>query len=434
MSAPDYTCNLTMPYVDGVYVAVNAIPDALLVVDSPSCAAYKAERLHINHDWLSTFSTPTRQRLFQSNLTIPELSMGVDTGLRHAFERACEAPDKALIFLTSISVVTVTGKQYVHILDEYEARAGAPIIELPSRDLYADWLEGYSDTLSALARNIPLPSAPGRADPRDVALIGYFHDRDEADHRANIHELERLLRHIGLNPLCTWLSGAPVSALQKVAQAGTLLALPYGRKAARLLAKRTGAAVIDLPLPLGPLKTAHFLETLAQAYDCTDSTQAFIRDETTGLLNDIRVPTARYLTGKQPAVFAEPFLLEGLSDCLAYVGAEPVALFCPARTVHGDEAYISRLPVAPVFMPTIAQVTETLRPLRESDGLDLCIGDSLFLSFAKQFDTPCVEMGFPSYFTHHLTPAPFLGYVGMRGFVERLANAIAQDDFRRFGR
>jgi hypothetical protein len=46
----DYTLPLNLPFSIGVYVAVNALPDAFLFMDAPSCAIAKAKYIYGNHD------------------------------------------------------------------------------------------------------------------------------------------------------------------------------------------------------------------------------------------------------------------------------------------------------------------------------------------------------------------------------------------------
>ncbi len=43
----------TIPYLTGVYVAVNGIDDAYLVVDGPNCVFFRIPQLQPNHDWLA---------------------------------------------------------------------------------------------------------------------------------------------------------------------------------------------------------------------------------------------------------------------------------------------------------------------------------------------------------------------------------------------
>jgi nitrogenase molybdenum-iron protein alpha/beta subunit len=436
MSKPnDFTPPMVMPFADGVYVAANAIPDSILIVDSPSCATYKAERVHGNHDWHSTLSTPSRPRLFQSNLKITDLSMGIDTGLREVFARALKSGNPSLILLTAISLVSITGKQYAHILDEFIPQTSAPIIEIPSRDLYADWLEGYTDTLARLAQHLPLDDPKSSPEVRDVAVIGYFFDRHEGDHKANLDEIRRILNTLGLNPVSTWLDGGPVESLKKVAQAGTILSLPYGRSAAKRLGRRLNKPIIDLPLPVGFRDTAAFIRLLGEAFGVSKQAEKLIKEGERSVLPKLRYAVPRFFDGIQYALFAEPHLADGVIDTLSMVGAQPSALFCPNRPQHFRRSTFN-FPegLDPIIEPTQGQVHRRLTELKQQGRLNLCIGDTLFISFAKPLGSALLEFGFPSYFTHHLVAMPFMGYSGILGMMERVANTVAQHGFQQHNR
>ena len=49
----DFSPRITPPYLIGVYLAVNAIPDAYLLLDGPSCFPLKSPSIQGNHDWFS---------------------------------------------------------------------------------------------------------------------------------------------------------------------------------------------------------------------------------------------------------------------------------------------------------------------------------------------------------------------------------------------
>lgn len=63
----------TFPYLHGVYLAVNAIPDACLLVDAPACAFQKAEQIFGTHDLMSDLlDADSRHRVVHTSLHVSQ--------------------------------------------------------------------------------------------------------------------------------------------------------------------------------------------------------------------------------------------------------------------------------------------------------------------------------------------------------------------------
>jgi len=432
-TARDFSLPITMTAIDGIVAAVGAIPDAAVVIDAPSCIAFRGERVHGNHDVRSTLSPLDRPRLYSSNLTLTDLSMGLDGGLETFLERAGRTQGVAVVLCTGAAMVSVTGKQFVHILDAFEEKLRPALLEVPSRDLYGDWLDGYDDVMATLAKHLPLDKPEDAPPETDVAIVGYLMDRNEADHTANLHALRGLLGSIGLHTTCVWLSGEPTTSLQEAAKAGTILALPHGRLAAKALARRLGVRVVDAPLPVGLDQTAAFLRKVGAAFGRDRQAEEAIREGERVTLPELALLAPRAIFDRAFALSAEPRALEGMVGALRLMGARPRALFCPVRPKHGAKDLPGRLGMPVRFDPTIQAVRTTLQAQRAGGPLDLVIGDSFMLSGIKDLDLPMLEFGYPSYTTHHLVGMPYLGYTGMLGIAERFGNAVLREEFRRFG-
>ena len=56
----DFSMRVAYPYLLGVYLGVNALRDAFLVVEGPDCSYMKTQYIQGNHDWLSTLSSVMR--------------------------------------------------------------------------------------------------------------------------------------------------------------------------------------------------------------------------------------------------------------------------------------------------------------------------------------------------------------------------------------
>jgi hypothetical protein len=53
----DFSMRATYTYLLGVYLGVNALRDAFLLVEGPDCTYMKAQYIQGNHDWLSTLTS-----------------------------------------------------------------------------------------------------------------------------------------------------------------------------------------------------------------------------------------------------------------------------------------------------------------------------------------------------------------------------------------
>ncbi|HNW43989.1 MAG TPA: nitrogenase component 1, partial [Elusimicrobiales bacterium] len=258
----DFARTFNLPYQLGIFLAANAVKDSCAVMDGLNCVMSKIDFLAGNHDAYSTLLSPDGAHRIICTMAGPLPQK--------------ENPEKPLAALLNsvagsgrFSVVMVTGLPYLKLAGlDYEGLAagvtgGAPVVDVPPSSLDADWLEGYALALNALARALPPRKAAPR--PRSVALAGYFPDRGEGDHAANIKELRMLLKLCGLELTCVFPSGGSFRDLSRALEAGLIVSLPYGRRAAATLAKKSGAKLVETGLPLGLRGTAAWLETVRRA-------------------------------------------------------------------------------------------------------------------------------------------------------------------------
>ena len=424
----DFSPHYAKPFLDGVYLAINAIPDAALIVDAPSCVMGKVERIQGNHDWFSDLVTTGRKRILHSNLNLPELSAGDQKSLFEVIRNASPDSGISAIFLTALSLVTVTGRDLGLVVDEISEELEKSIIEIPSRDLYSDWLDGYSETLLSLAREIPPPEAPGEASADSVAVIGYLMDRNEADHHANLAEIRRLIESLGLEVSTIWPSGAPLAELAKAANASALISLPYGRKAAKELSKRFDVPHIAAPVPIGFDRTADFLRVIGEALGREKLAEKAVREGEREVLPKLKWVVPRWFVDRGFAIMAEPFALESMVDFLSGLGARAELLFSPTLDIHVPKIRPGDLPKPLVFDPSNETIGSEIRRCALNGELDLCIGDTFFCQIANHVGIPALEYGYPSHFTHRLIGHPTYGYQGVLGIAERWANSIGRGE------
>ncbi|MBI5623515.1 MAG: hypothetical protein HY924_07045 [Elusimicrobia bacterium] len=395
-----------LPFLNGVYVAVDAIPGSFLVVDGPYCVFTKAE-MQYGHNIRCRLIPPlgraavvhTAVRTGMEEVT--SLSSDRVAAVAGVFDRVCAYPEAEVVFATSFDFHELLNFPLAAVAAEAGRRAGRLVCPIPSASLSGDWLEGYSRTCAALARGLPLSRGRGRRDT--VAVVGYLYDRDEPDHRANLAELKRLLAGLGLKLSSVWLSGSGPADLRKVASASALLSLPYARDAARVLGRRLSARVVEVDLPLGLTATESFVRAVAGALGKEAQAERFLGREVPAAVRDTKEHVVRVVSGRTAVLsVCDPHLRRGLLNLASDLGLETAS-----------EPDGPRLP--------------------EADARPLVIGSGRPAAgqAAGAGSVPAgiaVPFGYPNYEDHPVVERPFLGFAGWRSLVEELAGRILREE------
>jgi nitrogenase molybdenum-iron protein alpha/beta subunit len=419
------------PYHLGLYMAVNAIPGCFAVIDGPDCIYRKAEWIQGKHDLCSNLLDACgRHRVVSTLLHSGEVIKSKGETVVKRLRRLGQLREAELVLVNSMPHVQIIGTQYDALIAEVEDALEPLIYEVPSRALEADWIDGYSEVLTTLARRLPI-SAGGLVDD-SVAIIGLLMDRVEADHVANVEELERLVSSLGLKPISTWLSNRNVAHLRAATRAKTLLALPHGIEAARALAKRTGALVVEVEQPFGLQASARMVRALAAATDREAAGEVTIDAELARVVPRFEWAVSSLLLGRKIAFSGDPTLFDGMLEGAAEFGLEVVHLSASTRRPpHGvDLSHARHGPIVPpLFAPSIMTIARHIDAIVDSIGLDLAIGGSQFPVKEPTRNIPRspgrMYFGFPNFFSHALCESPFLGFRGWAWFVQQMINAVA---------
>ena len=421
----DFSPPLRYPFLLGVYMATNAIPDAYTVVDGPDCLFFKTEYIHGKHDIRSTLlDVFGNHRIALTNVNAGNVAKSHGDAVLRKIAQIDALPASGVIFVSSLPMVTIIGTQYDQLVREAQPTTGARLIDCPGRSLQGDWLTGYSDMLVALASNID--TSGGEPDPRKVAIVGHLMDRTEGDHVANVRELERIVGALGLELVTVWLGNQPYEQLSQVRDAGTILAFPLGKKAAAVLATRTGARVIDAKLPFGLPRTRLFIEKLARATGTLAAAEAFVEAELRELVPRMEWVVPHVFLGRKLGFSGPPDLFGGFLQIAQDLGAEVTHLSAPCFGNHlgEDLSEDSDTFPEPLFSPKQRAILAEQQRL-SAMGTDLVLCNTeLRQYFERGGGLRCLEFGFPSFFDHALADRPFLGFRGWIAFVDRVANAL----------
>jgi len=406
---------LDYPYLIGAYLAVNAVSDLLLLVDGPDCAVLKAQHIHGKHDWNSTLlDCMGRHRIAYTATDPRNVALSREGLLKERLLSLARRPGTGAVLVTGLPMCSLTGTQYDRLAREAAPAAVKPLIPLPARSLEGGWLEGYAQTLNALAQAVVLSRGSPGTD--SVAIVGYFMDRNEEDHRANLRELRRLLEALELDLVSVWLSGQDFAQLSDIGKAATILAFPYGLEAARTIARRTGARVVETGLPLGLEGTRRWLVTVAEA--CSRQTQGLVEAELGRVIPRLEWVVGHSFLNRRAMLVADAHLLDPLAAFLRELG---VRIVSAVSVGHRGQAPHD-LPL--LVRPTSGRLDREWERVRK-EGVDLVVANSDFAARAAQ-EAAVVEFGFPSHRWHAFAPSPFLGYEGALFLIQRMANALAQ--------
>ncbi len=409
--APDFSQRITYTYLIGVYLATNAIRDAYTLVDGPDCVHMKSQFIQGNHDWLSTLvSVSGHHRVANTALHPVQMARGREDALRSTLSRMASHPYAGGVLVTSMPMAAVTAVDYERLCREVTRETGRPAITVPGRSLNGDWMDGYAEVLTALARRLDLSG--GRPDPRKVAVIGYLMDRNEGDHRANLREVRRILTALDLEVTSVWLEGQSFADLAAVRDAGVVLSLPYGRKAAQWIARRTGARLIECEVPFGLPATERFVRQVGRETGREDAAESLIARELRDIVPPLEFVIPTVFQNRLAGYVGDPVLARGLAETLDLLGAR----LDFAAALGGRTALL--------VYPRLRAMMGFFRERAARPRLVLLVANNAGVGMMHRPGLATVEFGFPSFYTHCLGDRPFLGFRGFLPFVDTLANAI----------
>ena len=166
MTTTEAPCaSVRLPFLNGVYVAVDALAGAYLIVDGPYCVFTKAEMQYC-HNLRSRLLPPIGHRRVvhtgqvQDREEVKSLSTDRTAQVDGIFAGVCAQPDAGIVLSTTFDFHELVGFPMKEITRRH-ARPGGPLVgHIPSKSLGGTWLEGYARTCEALARSVTF--RPGR--------------------------------------------------------------------------------------------------------------------------------------------------------------------------------------------------------------------------------------------------------------------------------
>jgi len=421
----DFTARYVISYSVGVYLAVNVIRDAFLVVDGPDCAYNRTQYIQGNHDYLSDLTSVSgSHRVVNTALDPNRVLLNREEEIRNLLLEIGRQPEVGAVLLTALPLAAVLSIDYQRLCSSAADDCGKPVLHVPGKSLSEDWLGGFKRVLEVLAENVSLKDA--QPHPNRVALIGLPFDRNEEDCRGDVRELKRLLAALGLELVAAWPSGGDFSELSRVSQAGTIISLPYGRQAASILARRLDVRLLELELPFGLPACERWLRQLGRAYGREEQAEAVIAAEQRATLPALEWVVPFLFQGKRFGYIGDPHFLNGFLETIDLFGGTTrfavVTTFAYHLQEDDRDNQVERLLVEPTMKQLIAFLSENLAPGK----IDCLVSNSSCLEAVDPRAQAVVEFGFPSNNVHALYDRPRLGFRGALAFSDTLANQLRQ--------
>lgn len=417
---------LNPPYLYGAFLAMNAISDAYYLGDGPDCIRSKGEQIHGRHDLFSTLmSCNGEHRIHYTGLGVFNIAQNLEKEIAAGLERIASRPACGAVFMGSVPMCTIAGTDYDRIVRDVFSGGFKPAFVLPPQaGMAGDWLDGYAAVLAAMAKAMDL--APRDPQPENVAIVGYMMGRNEGDHKGNVRELERILRALGLKPVSTWLSGGDYESLRAVRRAGSIISFGHGREAAKIIAGRLDARLIEAEPPFGLAGTKRFVELLGREFGKQAQAEAFIRAELAEVVPALEWVVPHAFLGRRFAYVSDPHYAAPFVEMIEELGGEISGMLLLGGSRHLSEAARAFLAPRPktLFEPMQAEIEREWVGLSRREA-DVLVGTTMAVEFIKP-RTSWLEFGYPSDYTHFLNDEPFLGFRGALGFCSRLANEVTK--------
>lgn len=402
-------------YETGVFLALNALENALLVMNAPRCPFVRGLKVFLHNDLNSTVYRSTgRHRLITSEWMGYEDVVG-DEGPFQAMLTGLVSQVEHSWVLTFQNISSfVSGFDLTGLSAQAGQSGKSVVLPLDGPRLDLDFLDGYDQVLGKVMSR--LLASPGRE--TELLLAGHGFWRNEADEVANVNEMRRLLAELGVADPIILLSGGRLDT-DPISPKHVAL-MPHGGQRSKAALADANLDHSDLEIPLGIKGTTGWIRAMGSLLGMVESADDLIERELSELIPHIQSAVTEHLLGRKAAVVGDLHLGGALVSFLRELGLKVEGFFCLSN-----------------HEPEIADCTILQNPSAEdftgflqSRPVDLVIGSGVFKYLNGPKNTPYLEIGFPSYFNHVLHPRPYLGFRGARCLIESIFNALLVRDER----
>lgn len=405
----------------GIFLGVHALPGTVMFLHTTVGCKFKTQMHLVDHDW---FRESHNERLW-TGVDDARLIGGSGERLLEFATTWYEWRRPSLAVVTTNAAVELSDFDVEAAVEALRRRLPCPVLLLKAPGYSGSPLKGYRRFMEAVWSLIEWETAPSKA---NVALAGYFWDRYEMDHTANVREIKRLLGALGLDLSAVMFSGQSFESLRNsLPKAKTIIRLPL----ASALPVPGNRYVVDVDLPVGLIGTSLFLREVGRAAGIDRAKVEDLIEREMTRAAPLLAHAARRLRGMRAAVFLEQALAAAVTGFLLDLGLE-VALVV-LTDGDGEEGFAQRLerlkpetarmPQKVLVMPSRNEWLEVFEAESAVRPVQVAVGSAVQTAALNPHLTFVVELGYPAVHWHALYPMPFMGFNGAVAFAQRLLNA-----------
>jgi len=410
----------------GVFLAVHAIPGAVMFLHTTVGCKFKTQRHLVDHDW---FRESHNQCLW-TGVDDVRLIRGTGKRLLEYAKTWYERRKPTLAVVVTNAAVGLSDFDVRSAVDELSKQLPCAVLLLESPGWGGGLHQGYRRMIEAVAG---LADWERRSEESSVALVGYLFDRFEMDHVANLNEVKRLLAGIGLRTTTTFLGGEGLESLRRISDAATLLALPCAHASCESLEAMSGRRVIPVDLPVGIRGTSRFLRLAGKAANADPELLEGVVEKETAKVVPLLAHAAGALEGMRVAVFLDTPMAAAVTAFFSDLDIE-IPLVCLTDGEIADAgAFFETLgrlvppgaekPSTVLEGPSRNEALAAFHAVAERDPIPVVVGSSIQRMALMHGQTRVVELGYPSAGSHALYPIPWMGYNGAVALAERMVRA-----------